>query len=352
MSRSRPGVSRTRTNSHNCQAKGLGRKTFRQPMNRPIDALYDGFVNTLPNDLRALAIDLPYVLGLAPAKGFRWSEVFTHEVTLEAPALIAEAFPTAQPELVRRAVLGHGLSVIEAFGTDRVLDRQVEATPELAALLEHARMARNAVIEQVFPGTADDARAADGETRDAIREEHTLLSQIAPATFDEYRRISLGKQAVGFTASIALARACGATDVQLAEVKGALSGVWLGLQFEDDAGDWEDDWKRGQGAWAVSLARRRLEAVKTQRSEERPTEPDMIRRRVFSMRVLYLMLRAARHQYRAAARYSRVLGANRLTSWAQGKTQRVNEVLPLEEQHAGYVVRAKKLSAWAAEVLS
>jgi hypothetical protein len=321
-------------------------------MNRPIDALYDGFVNTLPGDLRALAIDLPYVLGLAPAKGFRWSEVFTNEVTLEAPALIAEAFPNAPPELIRGAVLGHALSVIEAFGTDRILDNQVKGTPELAALLEYARAARNAVLEQICPGSSAEARAADRETREAIREEHALLSQIGAATFDEYRRISLGKQAVGFTASIALARACGASESEVLETKGALSGVWLGLQFEDDAADWEDDWKRGQGAWAVSLARRRLEAVKSQRSDERPTEPDMIRRRVFNMRVLYLMLRAARRQYRAASRYSRVLGAQRLGTWAQGKLERLNQVLPLEERHAGYVVRARKLSAWAAEVLS
>jgi hypothetical protein len=321
-------------------------------MSRPIDPLYDGFVNTLPAELCALAIDLPYVLGLAPAKGVRWSEVFSHEVTLEAPALVAEAFPRAPPELVRRAVLGHALSVIEAFGTDRILDGQVASSPELLAVLEHLRAARNAVLEQVWPGSADDACEADRKTREAIREEHSLLSQLGAATFDEYRRISLGKQAIGFTASVALARATGATESQILEAKGALSGVWLGLQFEDDAGDWEDDWKRGQGAWAVSLARRRLEAVKEQRSDERPTEPDLIRRRVFSMRVLYLMLRGARHQYRAAMRYSRVLGAKRLETWAQGKTDRLSELLPLEERHAGYVVRARKLSAWAAEVLS
>jgi hypothetical protein len=321
-------------------------------MNRPIDDLYDAFVNTLPAELRGLAIDLPHTLGLAPATGFRWSEVFSHEVTLEAPAMIAEAFPRASPDLIRRAVMGHALSVIDAFANDRILDGQIQSTPALAALLEQLRAARYGVLEQIWPGTANEARAADRETSDAIREEHALLSRLGAATFDEYRRISLGKQAVGFTASIALARALGATESQLVEATGALSGVWLGLQFEDDAGDWEDDWKRGQGAWAVSLARRRLETVKQQRSDERPTEPDLIRRRVFSMRVLYLMLRDARHHYHAALRYSRILGAKRLAGWAQDKMERLEQVLPLEERHAGYIVRARKLSAWAAEVLS
>ena len=92
--------------------------------------------------------------------------------------------------------------------------------------------------------------------------------------------------------------------------------------------------------------------VKEQQPDERPTEPDLIRRRVFNMRVLYLMLLRARQQYRGAARYSRVLGAKRLVAWAKERTSRLDHLLPLEDQHAGYVVRARKLSAWAAEVLT
>jgi hypothetical protein len=321
-------------------------------MTRPIDALYSGFVATLPSTLSMYAECLPHVLGLAPAKGFRWSEVFSHEVTLEAPLLVAEAFPRLPPDLVRHAVLAHALAVIEAFGTDRVLDGQVARTPELLAVLEHLREARCVSLEKVLPGAASMARQADTETRAAIDEEHALLGHLDAATFDEYRRISLGKQAVGFPASLALAMAAGATPSQLEAVRRSLTGVWLGLQFEDDAVDWEDDWRRGQGAWAVSLARRRLEAVREQRSEERPTEPDLIRRRVFSMRVLFLMLRGARHNYRAAQRYSRVLGAKRLVSWTQQRVERLDGLLPLEDRHAGYVVRASKLAAWAAEVLS
>jgi hypothetical protein len=321
-------------------------------MNGMVDELYGGFVETLPPDLRGLAGSLSYVLGLAPVQGLRWSEVFGQEVTLSAPALVAETFPRLGAELVRRAVLAHALSVIEAFGVDRVADRQVQPTPELLTLLEHVRSARDSMLEKVWPGAAADARAADLEARAGIREEHSLLSQVEAATFSDYRRISLAKQAVGFPSTVALARAAGATDSQIEEIRRALRGVWLGLQFEDDAVDWEDDWQRGQGAWAVSLARRRLEAVKELESDERPTEPDLIRRRVFSMRVLYLMLRESRQQYRAAWRYARILNASRLAGWAERRKTRVEEMLPFEEHHAGYVVRARKLAAWAAEVLS
>ncbi len=321
-------------------------------MTNAINDLYGGFVDTLPVNLQALALSLPHVLGLSPLPNTRWGDVFNHEVTLAAPALVGDAFPRVDAELKRRAILGHALSVIEAFGVDRVADGQIRPTPELLALFEEVRSARDAILEKVWPGTSRASRVADQEARDAIREEHALLGTLSSATFSEYRRISLAKQAVGFPASVALARAAGATESQIEEVKRALRGVWLGLQFEDDAVDWEDDWSRGRGAWAVSLARRRLEAVREMESEERPTEPDMIRRRVFNMQVLYLMLREARQQYRAAWRYARILNAPRLAAWAERRKVHVEGLLPFEQRHPGYVVRARKLSAWAAEVLS
>jgi len=79
-----------------------------------IDALYAGFVSSLPADLQPVARDLPFVLRLSPASGQPWSAVFSHAVTLEAPRLFSVAL-AAEPEAVRRAVLAHALSVIEAF---------------------------------------------------------------------------------------------------------------------------------------------------------------------------------------------------------------------------------------------
>jgi hypothetical protein len=317
-----------------------------------IDALYAGYVNTLPPRLRELALELPHALGLAPRPGLTWSAVFSHTITLEAPRLLAEALPGARAEQVRTAVLAHALSVIEAFGLDRVEDRQIAPTPGLLAVLEELRQGRNHLLSELSPEGVLLARAADRETAEAIREEHALLKRIAAATFQEYRRISLGKQAVGFPASISLALAAGADPTTIEQIKRMLIGASLGLQFEDDAGDWEDDWRRGGGAWAVSLARRRLEAVSTKSSDERPTEPDIVRRRVLNMRVLYLMLREARHQYRVAWRHARALGIPTIERWAERRQARLDDLLPLENRHAGYVVRAIKLGSWAAEVLT
>lgn len=317
-----------------------------------IDALYGGFADGLAADLRPLALALPHVLGLAPTPNNTWSEVFSQRVTLEAPAFVAEMLPDVGADVTRDAVFAHALSVIEAFGTDRIEDGQVRKGPELLRLLQELRNARDTLLERVSPGASELSRAADRETHEAIREEHALLIRLGAATFHEYRRISLGKQAVGFPASIALARRAGASEQTIEKIRRALAGVWLGLQFEDDAADWEDDWKRGRGAWAVSLARRRLETETHQHADERPTEPDLIRRRVFQTRVLYLMLKSGRHQFRIARRYAHALGAEKLVRWADRRVSRLDEMLPMEKRFAGYVVRAHKLAPWAAEVLT
>jgi len=317
-----------------------------------IDALYAGFVSTLPQELRALAGSLPHALCLAPMEQATWGDVFNHTVTLEAPRLFASTFSAAGPEQVRSAVLAHALSVIEAFGTDRIADGQVRATRELTLLLVELRRSRNIILEELAPGTGEVARAADRETNEAILEENAILKRLGAATFEEYARISLAKQAVGFPASVALARAAGAGPLEQEKVRRALAGVWLGLQFEDDAIDWEDDWRRGGGAWAVSLARRRLESVREQSADERPTEPDLVRRRVHRMGILHSMLRAARHQYRTAWRYARLLQAGPLVRWTEQRITRLDALIPLEKRHAGYVVRAMKLAPWAKEVLT
>lgn len=317
-----------------------------------IDALYGGFADALSPEIRRLALDLPYVLELSPRAGVGWNDIFNNRITLEAPALIGEAFDQVDPSLLRDAVFAHALSVIEAFGADRIADGQVRPTPQLLSLLLEHRRARDRLLERVWPGAAKLATAADRETNEAMREERAVLKRVGAVTFEDYRTISLGKQAVAFPASLALASAVGASELQLECVRRTLAGVWLGLQFEDDAADWEDDWRRGTGAWAVSLARRRLESVRQQGTDDRPTEPDLIRRRVFRMRVLHSMLRSARHQYRVARRYAHSLRAQELTRWADGRIARLDQILPLEAQFAGYVVRARKLAPWAAEVLT
>ena len=98
-----------------------------------VDDLYEEFASGLGGDLAAHARDLPRALRLAPIADAPWSRVFAHEITLAAPALFADAFPGLALLTVRAAVRAHMLSVIDAFGTDRVEDGQVRLTGRVAA---------------------------------------------------------------------------------------------------------------------------------------------------------------------------------------------------------------------------
>jgi hypothetical protein len=311
-----------------------------------IDALFGAVVETLPAELRSAARELPFRLRLAPGPNIPWSEVFNHEVTLQAPALFAEGMPGAKPVQIRDAVIAHMLAVIEAFGTDRVHDGQVEDSAALRDVLAYLRLARDRAVlrltEQIDPYAH-----ADRETRDAILTERALLGRAEVSTLEHYEAISLGKQSVGFPATVALAQAAGWEKRRLDVLESTLAGIWLGLQFEDDVLDWEDDWRRG-GAWAICLARGLL--VQS-RSRERPTVPNALQRFVVESGVLTQMLGMARRKYREVRRRSLILGANRLAAWAEQRERHATSLARMETKHAGYVLRMQRLAPWASVVL-
>lgn len=315
-----------------------------------VDDLYAAFASALPDSLRGPAAALPCTLGLAPAPDVRWSQVFGYEVTLAAPALFAEAMPAVPTRCVMDAVLAHMLAVIEAFATDRLQDGQVETTAELEELLAHLRLARDQALERVAPDVFDpatDGRRADAATLNAIAEEReALLSGEAIAVAD-YHRISLGKQAVGFPATMALTHAARWSTTRRRMAAGTLAGIWLGLQFHDDVVDWEDDLARG-GAWAVALAR---SAAQRLPPGERKTAPPLTRRWVHSSGVLADMLERSRRSFHAAHKRAKVLGAHRLAAWAGEREAYLRELSGNERASAGFANRAHALATWAREVL-
>jgi hypothetical protein len=307
-----------------------------------VDILYEVFVDTLHGPLADSARRLAHTLGLAPAPSIPWSEVFAHEVTLAAPALVADAMPHVPEPVVRDAILAHMLAVIEAFGTDRVEDGQIAPTPELMALLGQARRARDRALARVWPGPSHPSlefARADRETIRAIETERVIVRSASGTTFGTYEAVSLGKQAVGFPASLALAFAAGWNGARRETLRRALASIWLGLQMHDDVVDWEDDFRRG-GAWASALAR------------ATGGSPHDARAHVLEARVLERMLSRARRHYRGARLRAAALGAGRLSAWAGTREGAVSQLLTAERTCAGYSVRAHALSAWAQEVLA
>lgn len=372
-----------------------------------VDELYKAFWRTLPGMLHAEAQGLAHTLGLAPSRDVPWSAVFSNEITLAAPALLAEAMPGVRGATVQDALLAHLLAVIEAFGTDRIKDGQVRPTWQLEAILAHARRARDVALGRVAPGVDDpaiDFARADDASLLAIEAERALLASGGPAGFSRYYALSLAKQSVGFPASIALAHAAGWTAAQREVLSRMLSSVWLGLQLHDDVMDWQDDYQRG-GAWAVVLAselRSRAQGEPHQddqdddggggaaRAEDRgaggalhrgavaygplgtppwgiaatpkaqseppasvaPSSLIPVRRMVLDSGVLAAMLDGERRCFRAARRRAAVLGARRVASWAEGREAQARELARCEAESPGFANRAHALNAWARAVLA
>jgi hypothetical protein len=309
-----------------------------------IDALYDGFCDQLPGDVRSAGKTLACDLGLVPKPDIAWSDVFKHEVTLQAPVFFAEGMPGVERPLLEAAVLAHMLSVIEAFGSDRIADRQAEDTPELRRLLSLMRDARDdALAATAGSALREIARRADRRTRDAISSERVALLCGAAVSLEKYSEISAGKQAVGIPGSLALARAAGWATHAIECLESTLMGVWLGLQFQDDVADWEEDFARG-GAWAVLIARRSLSVDANDLAS--------LRRLVLSSGAQVEMLELAHQHLFDAARGADALGALRLGRWARDCAAEAREQAEGERRSPGYFSRARKLGAWKAEVLT
>lgn len=311
-----------------------------------VDDLYEAFADRIGEPLSDSARDLPRALRLAP-QPVRWSRVFSHEVTLGAPALFAEAIVGLPSSLTRDAVLAHMLAVIDAFGTDRIEDEQIETSPGVYAVLGQARRERDRAMARIYggrPPAASDFRAADALSLGAIRRERAMLLSARPVNMKIYETASLDKQCAGILASVALVRAGGWTERRCRAVRATLGSVSLGLQIADDVVDWEDDLQRG-GAWAVCLMRGHAPASSSRGRES-------IRNQVLQSGILAVMLRRALAHMRAAKRRARALGVHRLASWAEQQASRLDGLASAEAQSAGYAVRAHSLAAWANEVLA
>ena len=316
-----------------------------------VDELYEAFAERLGEPIAARARDLPRALRLAPEPHMPWSRVFSHEVTLGAPALFAEAMPDVPSSIVREATLAHVLAVIDAFGTDRIEDEQIDPSPGVMAVLGQLRRERDRTMARLFLGSAPrdlDYAAADALTTTAIRRERALLLSARPVDVAAYERASLDKQCAGLVASVALARLAGWDERRCAAVRRTLESVALGLQVYDDVVDWEDDLRRG-GSWAVCL----MKGLRPKSGpRDRTTEGARIRIQVLQSQVLGMMLHRALRHMRAARRRAGVLGAFRLAAWAAGRERRLEALVAAEERSAGYAVRAHALAAWAGEVLT
>src|SRR5579859_99515 len=173
-----------------------------------IDDLYEAFAGGLEPSLSVSARDLPRALRLAPSAR-PWSGVFRHEIVLGAPALFTELLPGVPSSLTRDAVLAHLLAVIDSFGTARIEDERIEASPQVFAVLGHVRRERERAMMRLYsrtPFANTDFRSADAMTIRALRRERATLKSGFPVDIGLYERILVDKRCSGLLASVALAR--------------------------------------------------------------------------------------------------------------------------------------------------
>lgn len=312
-----------------------------------VDGFFEDFCSTIAEALRDETRRLSFTLGLAPEPYVPWSKVFSHEVTLAAPWLFAEAMPRVPGDAVKHALFAHALAVIEAMGADRIEDGQVKSTPALLGVLAAARSARDEQLALAAGGAfaIEAAERADRDLRGAQRAEREILRLDEGVDFCTYEAVSERKQAPGLVATAVLAGRAGWDAGQRAAARRALLDIALALQLHDDVLDWEEDALCGR-SWALSLARGQGRRVRP------ATDPAGRRAEVYAAGVLARMLRRARFRFHAAARRAGVLGAGRLAAWCEQRARSLDHVVEREERHAGYVNRAHALAPWARAVLT
>jgi len=313
-----------------------------------VDAVWSAFCGSLPEDLQNEAGQLARRVGLVPIPDVPWSNIFKNEVTLGAPALLARAMPSVSHEHLMCSVTAHMLAIVNAFAIDRMLDRQAKSSADLSRLLDHVRTRRDRAMLELTCQETSPYLDVECSSLAAIHTERILLEHCRSLTFEDYAQLSLGKQAVAFPASLALASASGWDDRQVSAVKHALEGIVLGLQYHDDVVDWEDDWRDGR-AWAVCLCRGVAGADCV--SPHAAGHPELVRQQVHQSGVLVTMLNMSRRSFRRAAGLAAVLGANRLATWAREQERNMAKLAARETESAGYVVREHQLFNWAMEVL-
>jgi hypothetical protein len=315
-----------------------------------VDDLYRAFADRLDVDARSRGLEVSRALGLIADSAARWGRGFGDEVTLGAPALVAQALPGASGPRVRDAVLAHMLAVIDAFAVERIEGERLEASTKLLALLTQVRRERDRALARLLGGDLAqdvDYGGCDSTTVRALRRERQLLLAQRPADFETYRRVILAKQSVASIASVGLAHASGADARRCRAIRAMVQSAALALQVYDDVVDWEDDLQRG-GAWAVCL----MKALGPERSTQAGA-PDggQLRLEVLRSGILRMMLERAAAHIRAARMRAAALGAQRLASWATSRENRLRALVAAERRSAGYAVRAHALAAWAGEVL-
>ena len=199
-----------------------------------LDEIYESFLLSLPASESAPARSLAHTLRLAPSPDAPWSRVLREAAMPGLPLFLAEGLPGAFTSTVRDAARAHLLGFITALASRRLHDGTVTASPELAAVLEALRRARDEALGRLGanlpPGPLTDATLAEQDATAAQAEARDLLGRRAPVSLEAYERLMLRAHATAFPAPLALAAVAGCNEARKRVLHQAVKGLAMSLQ--------------------------------------------------------------------------------------------------------------------------
>lgn len=302
-----------------------------------LDEIYESFLHSLPASESAPARSLAHALRLAPSPDAPWSRVLREAAMPGLPLFLAEGLPGAFSSTVRDAARAHLLGFIAALASRRLHDGTVTASPELAAVLEALRRARDEALGRVGaslpPGPLTDAALAEQDAAAAQAEARELLGRRAPVSLEAYERLMLRAHATAFPAPLALAAVAGCNEARKRVLHQAVKGLAMSLQARGDALNWEEDEARG-ASWAVCLMRGRV-------GGSLPSHPAELRRLVQGSGVVVRLLERTREHFAELKRAAVWIGSRDLEKWAEAEERSANMLARTEARSPGHAVQWK-----------
>jgi hypothetical protein len=231
-----------------------------------IDQLHRRWLRgALPPALREVARSLPYAMGFSPQPRWRtWRDVYGTPVFRALPFLIAEAFPSVPRATVEQLGFAHALTILLALIDDRLNDCQLAFARD-TNLLRHAVEAEiTAVLATTVGQRGDFWRRVRHDVRAYVHghaTEPTLwIGGQRAYNHSHYARDSAAKTAVCRISAVAVALLGGASPAAVRRVVALLDHYLVGMQYLDDAVDWEEDFRGGRWTYFLQLHLRPQEA--------------------------------------------------------------------------------------------
>ncbi|MBI4518092.1 MAG: hypothetical protein HY699_19995 [Deltaproteobacteria bacterium] len=226
---------------------------------RRVDRAFRRWVNkTLPPELRGAAFSLPYRLGYSAQPGWRsWRDVFGTPVFRSLPYLVGEGFPHVARVQLDSLGLAHVLLIFLALVDDAALDSQVgfsRSTNLIRRSLELELGARLATAVGALPGFWRLYRRMFREYNAGHASEPALWAGME-SRYDHarYARDSAAKTAIAGLPGLAVALLGGATPAAVSRLGRVIDRYLVGMQYLDDAADWEDDFRSGRWTYFIQL---------------------------------------------------------------------------------------------------